>query len=227
LVKSLNVCIDVPDSAQRPIQSGIGIDLGLKDFAVLSNGEKIPVPGLYWDAENALAIAQWANKKRRVKAIQAKTANRHSDFLHKLSTRIVHEFDLIAVGDGSAAGLAKTNLAKSVRDAGWSSFRNQLAYKAVKHGAWLQEVNESFTTQSCLDCGARPDSRPKGIAGLGIRQWTCSECGGLHDRDVNAAKNILSKFTAGSGHETPIEGIPVHQGREDVKQSSAKLLCVF
>jgi transposase len=100
-------------------------------------------------------------------------------------------------------------MAKSVLDAGWSSFRSQLAYKAVKHGAWFEEVNESFTTQTCSDCGALPDSRPRGIAGLGIGQWTCSECGGLHDRDVNAAKNILSKFTAGLGHETPEEGIPV------------------
>jgi IS605 OrfB family transposase len=187
----------------------VGIDLGLKDFATLSNGEKIQAPVLYRDAQAALAIAQRARKSRRVRAIQAKTAHRRSDFLHKLSTRIVREFDLIAVGDGSAAGLAKTNLAKSVLDAGWSSFRNQLTYKAVKHGAWLEKVNESFTTQTCSDCGARPDSRPRGIAGLGIRQWVCNECGGLHDRDVNAAKNILSKLVAGLGHETPVEGIPV------------------
>ena len=205
----LNICIEMADVAQRPINNGIGIDLGLKDFAVLSNGEKIPAPGLYRDAENVLAVAQRANKRRRIKAIQAKTANRRSDFLHKLSNRIVREFDWIAVGNVSAAGLARTNMAKSVLDAGWSSFRSQLAYKAVKHGAWFEEVNESFTTQTCSDCGALPDSRPRGIAGLGIRQWVCSECGGLHDRDVNAAKNILSKFTAGSGHGTPVEGIPV------------------
>ena len=205
----LNVCVDVPAAPARPIQSGIGIDLGLKDFAALSNGERIAAPGLYRDAEDALAVAQRANKKRRVKAIQAKTANRRSDFLHKLSTRIVREFDLIAVGDVSAAGLARTNMAKSVFDAGWSSFRNKIAYKAVKHGAWFEEVNESFTTQTCSDCGALPDSRPRGIAGLGIRRWVCSECGGLHDRDVNAAKNILSKLVSGSGHRTPVEGIPV------------------
>jgi IS605 OrfB family transposase len=205
----LNVCVEVPDAPARPIQSGIGIDLGLKDFATLSNGQKIAAPGLYRGAEDALALAQRANKKRRVKAIQAKTANRRSDFLHKLSAHIVREFDLIAVGDVSAAGLARTNMAKSVMDAGWSSFRSQLAYKAVKHGAWFEEVNESFTTQTCSDCGTQPDSRPRGIAGLGIRRWVCSECGGLHDRDVNAARNILSKLVSGSGHRTPAEGIPV------------------
>ena len=205
----LNVCIEVPDGVQRSIHSGIGIDLGLKDFATLSNGEKIEAPRLYRDAENALAVAQRAHKTRRVKAIAAQTAHRRSDFLHKLSSRIVREFDLIAVGDVSAAGLARTNMAKSVMDAGWSSFRYQLAYKAVKHGAWLEEVNESFTTQTCSDCGVKPDSRPKGIAGLGIRKWVCSDCGGLHDRDVNAAKNILSKLVSGSGHRTPAEGILV------------------
>jgi IS605 OrfB family transposase len=191
--------------------------LGLKDFAVFSNGEKIPAPGLYRDAEAALATAQRANKHRRVKAIQARTANRRNDFLHKLSSRIVREFDLIAVGDVSAAGLARTSMAKSVLDASWSSFRNQIAYKAVKHGAWFDRVNESFTTQTCSDCGAKPDSRPRGIAGLGIRKWVCSDCGGLHDQDVNAAKNILSKLVSGSGHRTPAEGIPVLYGREDVK----------
>jgi len=205
----LNVCVNVPDAPARPIQSGIGIDLGLKDFAALSNGERIAAPGLYRGAEDALAVAQRANKRRRIKAIQAKTANRRSDFLHKLSTRIVREFDLIAVGDVSAAGLTRTNMAKSVLDAGWSSFRSQLAYKAVKHGAWFEEVNESYTTQTCSDCGAQPDSRPRGIAGLGIRRWVCSECGSSHDRDMNAAKNILSKLVSGSGHRTPVEGIPV------------------
>lgn len=205
----LNICIEVVDDAQRPINNILGIDLGLKDFATLSNGQRIETPKFYREAQAELAVAQRAHKNRRVKAIQAKTANRRRDFLHKLSTRIVREFDLIAVGNVSAAGLAKTNMAKSVLDAGWSSFRSQLAYKAVKHGAWFEEVNESFSTQTCSDCGARPDSRPKGIAGLGIRQWVCSDCGSLHDRDVNAAKNILSKLTVGLGHETPVEGILV------------------
>jgi IS605 OrfB family transposase len=162
----LNVCIEVPEGAQRPICSGIGIDLGLKDFATLSNGQMIEAPGLYRDTEMALAAAQRTHKNRRVNAIAAKTANRRSDFLHKLSTRIVREFDLIAVGDVSAAGLARTNMAKSVLDASWLSFRSQLAYKAVKHGAWFEEVNERFTTQTCSDCGEKPDSRPIGIVAL-------------------------------------------------------------
>ena len=207
----LNIVIDIdaaaPD-ARQPIK-GVGIDLGLKDFATLSTGEKIEAQRIYRGAEQALAVAQRANKKNRVKAIHAQIANRRNNFHHQLSARIVREFDYIAVGNVNAAALAKTSMAKSVLDAGWSSFRTQLAYKAVKHGAWFEEVNENYTTQTCSDCGALPDSRPKGIAGLGIRNWICSGCGGVHDRDVNAAKNILNKSGSRAGHGTPAVGIPV------------------
>lgn len=202
----LNIVIDVavaPADARSPGR-GVGIDLGLKDFATLSTGEKIEAQRIYRGTEQALAVAQRAGKKRRVSAIHAKISNRRNDFQHKLSDRIVREFDYIAVGNVNAAGLAKTSMAKSVLDAGWSSFRSKLAYKAVKHGAWFEEVNERFTSQICSDCGCLPDSRPKGIAGLGIREWTCTECGAPHDRDVNAAKNILQR-----GHALLDVGIPV------------------
>lgn len=199
----LNIVIEVAERPARAIRSGVGIDLGLKDFATLSNGEKVEAQRIYRGAEQALAIAQKAGKRRRVKAIHAKIANRRNDFHHKLSTRIVREFDYIAVGNVSAAGLAKTSMAKSVLDAGWSSFRNKLAYKAVKHGAMFEEVDERFSTQTCSSCGALPESRPKGIAGLGIREWQCGDCGAVHDRDVNAALNILRR-----GRATLAEGIP-------------------
>jgi transposase len=89
----------------------------------------------------------------------------------------------------NAAGLAKTRLAKSVLDAGWSSFRSMLRYKAIAHGAWYEEVNESFSTRLCSSCHAK--TGPKGIAELGIRSWVCAECGVAHDRDINSAQNIL------------------------------------
>ena len=200
----LNIVIDVAvkAAARQPVR-GVGIDLGLKEFATLSTGEEIEAQRIYRNAEYALAVAQRAHKKRRVKAIHAQIVNRRNDFHHKLSHRIVCEFDYIAVGNVHAAGLAKTGMAKSVLDAGWSSFRNQLAYKAVRHGAWFEEVNESFTTQVCSNCGALPDSRPKGIADLGIREWKCSDCGCVHDRDKNAALNILRR-----GRATLTVGIP-------------------
>lgn len=117
------------------------------------------------------------------------------------------------MGNVNAAGLAKTSMAKSVLDAGWSSFRNQLAYKAIKHGAWFEEVNEAFTTQTCSCCGSLPDTRPRGIAGLGIREWVCSDCGAVHDRDTNAALNILRR-----GRATLVEGIIGSDSNGDAKQ---------
>jgi transposase len=108
----------------------------------------------------------------------------------------------IAVGNVNAAGLAKTRLAKSVLDAGWSSFRGMLRYKATAHGAWNEEVNESCSSRVCSSCAS--ETGPKGVAELGIRSWRCSECGMSHDRDINSARNILFR----SGHRTPAEGSP-------------------
>lgn len=204
----LNICIDVADAEARAPTRGVGIDLGLKDFATLSTGEKIGNPRHLRQLADKLAVAQRAGKKRQATNIHARIANSRRDFHHKLSHRIVREFDYIAVGNINAARLAKTRMARSVLDAGWSSFRSMLAYKAVKHGAWYQEVDERFTSQACSSCGSLPDSRPKGIACLGIREWQCSDCGAMHDRDVNAAKNILRV-----GHHSPVEGITAPSGR--------------
>ena len=200
----VNIVIEVAEAPVRPLDHGVGIDLGLKDLATPSEGDKIPAPGFYREAEAALAVAQRAHKRRRIKAIQARTARRRLDFLHKSSVELARAFDHIAVGNVNASGLAQTSLAKSVLDAGWSSFRKMLAYKAMRHGARYVEVDERFTTQTCSNCGALPDSRPRGIAGLGIREWECSECGVVHDRDRNAALNILRR-----GRATLEAGIPV------------------
>jgi IS605 OrfB family transposase len=199
----LNVVVDLPDAPVRPSRRCVGIDLGLKDFATLSTGEKIPNPRRYQSLEKRLRQAQRARKKRAVANLHAKIVNCRKDFLHKISHRIARDFDYIAVGNVNAAGLAKTKLAKSVLDASWSKFRAMLAYKAIKHGARYEEVDERFSSQVCSSCGALPDSRPSGIADLGIRHWVCSDCGHVHDRDVNSALNILAR----SGHRTPAEGI--------------------
>lgn len=199
----LNIVLELAEAPLRSPTRGVGIDLGLKAIATLSDGSTIEAPTIYRHAEAALAVAQRARKRRRVKAIHTKIANRRHDFLHKLSSKIVADYDYIVVGNVNSSGLAKTSMAKSVYDVGWSSFRTQLAYKAVKHGAWFEEVNECFTTQLCSNCGAMPDSRPKGIADLGVREWTCSDCGALHNRDLNAALNILRR-----GRATLAVGIP-------------------
>jgi len=112
----------------------------------------------------------------------------------------VRRFDYIAVGNVSAAKLARTRMSKSVYDASWSSFRHKLRYKAIAHGATFEEVDESGSTQSCSSCGSKDSTtRPKGIAGLRIREWACSDCGVEHDRDINAALNILRCGRASPG----------------------------
>lgn len=169
-------------------QTSIGIDLGLKELATLSNGEKVEAPRWFRNQQERIAIAQRAGKKRLTRSLRAKVACARADHLHKLSTRIVQEHGAIFIGNVNAAALGKTKMAKSVYDAGWSMFRRQLAYKAIRHGVLFQEVDERWTTQVCNACGVV--AGPKGRADLNKRAWTCS-CGASHDRDVNAARNIL------------------------------------
>jgi IS605 OrfB family transposase len=121
---------------------------------------------------------------------------RRKDARHKLSTALVREYGAIFIGNVNASALAKTRLAKSVLDAGWSAFRTMLQYKGADAGVWFEEVEEAFSTQTCSRCSNR--TGPKGVAGVGIRSWKCEVCGTLHDRDVNAAKNILPKGMLGS-----------------------------
>lgn len=184
----------------------IGIDLGLKDVAICSDGTRLGNARFYRNQEDRLAIAQRANKKQRAKAIHAKIANRRKDALHKFSRTLVSKSSKIVVGGVSPSWLAKTPMAKSVYDAGWAGLKIMLKYKCEHAGIVYTEVNEAYTTQICSACGALPPSRPRGIADLGIREWECVECGVQHDRDVNSAINILS---LGRGHAPPVVGIPV------------------
>jgi putative transposase len=207
-----NACIAV--SVAEPFHRSsarrdLGIDLGLKDLAATSVGEKLSAPQFYRGLEAKLAIAQRAGNKSRVRAIHAKIANRRKDSLHQFSTHLVRRYDIIFVGNVNASALAKTSHAKSVLDAGWSAFRTMLQYKCDFAGATFAEVNEAFSTQTCSACSSR--SGPQGTAGLGIRAWTCGDCGTVHDRDINAAKNILA-----AGRRRLAEGIPALRAREDV-----------
>jgi IS605 OrfB family transposase len=196
---AVEVEVDIPTGQDR-----IGIDLGLKDTATCSDGTKLEAGRFYRYLEEKLAVAQRARNKKRVKAIHAKIANRRKDALHKFSRALVQRCGVIIVGDVSPTKLVKTKMAKSVLDAGWGLLKTMLEYKCDSAGIVFKVVGEQYTTQTCSDCGALPDSRPRGIAGLGIREWTCRACGVTHDRDVNAARNILAL-----GHERPVVGIPV------------------
>lgn len=196
----INLPVSVECTDEAPT-SRVGIDLGLKTLATMSDGRKIEMPRFYRNSEQALATSQRARKTSRVLAIHAKMANRRKDFLHKASNDLASKYGLIVIGDVSPSKLARTSMAKSVFDAGWSDFKQMLSYKAVMHGGRAIEVCERHTTQTCSECGTLPSSRPKGIAGLRIREWQCDDCGTVHDRDINAARNILRL-----GLETLVEG---------------------
>lgn len=193
---------EVPDDGHAG-PGAVGIDLGLKDLATLSTGEKVPALKHFRQYEAALGTAQRARSKRRVQAIHAKIANARRHHLHEQSTRIANENSLIVVGNVNAAALKKTRMAKSVSDAGWSTFRHMLRYKASRHGAVFIEASERFSSQTCSACGTIPASSPKGMGALGMRSWVCSDCGAPHDRDVNAALNILR---IGLEHQPPAGG---------------------
>jgi putative transposase len=210
----LNVCVpsvqrvggerskpSVASILDRSVPS-LGIDLGLKTFAAFTDKAIPPIEAerFYRDLEPALAIAQRAGHRNRARAIHAKIANRRKDFLHKLSTRLVKANGAIVVGNVNASALAKTRLAKSVLDAGWSAFRTMLQYKCADAGVWFDEVDEAFSTQTCSVCDSR--AGPKGRKDLGIRGWQCTVCGAIHDRNVNAAHIILA-----AGHRRLAEGI--------------------
>jgi putative transposase len=186
----INVPIEV-DVADQDFAQAVGVDLGLKTMATLSDGGKIEARPFYRKSEEALATSQRARKTKRALAIHAKAANRRKDFLHKASSALVKEYGTIIVGDVSPSRLAKTNMAKSVNDAGWASFKTMLSYKSIMNGGRFLEVSEAYTSQTCSTCGCLPASRPRGIAGLAIREWACDDCGSVNDRDVNAARNIL------------------------------------
>jgi transposase len=185
----LNLVCQVEDVALAD-GGEVGIDLGLKDFAALSTGEAVSNPRHVRKSADRLAKAQRAGRKALARKIHRKVAAQRRHFLHTLSTRIAKENTLVVVGNVNSAALARTKMAKSVLDAGWSAFRSMLQYKlAMRPGARFVEANERMSTQTCSDCGAI--GGPKGLEGLRVRSWTCLECGSLHDRDTNASRNIL------------------------------------
>ena len=194
----LNLTCELPDFCGPVEHKEIGIDLGLKDVVTASNGLKVEATKYFKQYENKLAQAQRAGKKKLVRTIHAKIKNRRKDFNHKLSTNLAREFTSFIVGDVSAASLKDSGNQKSIRDVSWYQLKTFLKYKALARGSSYREVSEAYSTQMCAECGCIPESSPKGKKDLNVREWVCSECGSINDRDVNAAKNIL-RF----GHESP------------------------
>jgi putative transposase len=168
----------------------VGIDLGLKDTAVTSEGERLEAGRFYCRIEQAIAEAQRRGHRRKAKHLHRTAARRRADALHKFSRRMVERYQTIVIGDVSSLKLARTRMAKSVFDAGWGMLRMQLQYKGRQAGRCVTVVNENNTSRTCSSCGAL--TGPAGVNGLRVRTWVCRGCGDTHDRDVNAARNILS-----------------------------------
>ena len=183
----------------------VGIDLGLHSFAVLSDGREIEPPKHLRRAERRLKRLQRRlsrkkkgssnrNKARLLVARQhEKVANQRADFLHKHSRQLVDEHSHIGIEDLHVAGMVRNHkLAKSIVDAGWGEFVRQLEYKGKWHGCEVVKVDRWFaSSKTCGDCGA-----VNADLELSDRRWVCQQCGALHDRDVNAAQNILNESTA-------------------------------
>jgi IS605 OrfB family transposase len=162
-----------------------------------------------------LARAQRAHKKKRVTKLHSEIKNVRKEWSHHTANAILASAATIYIGDVSSSKLAKTRMAKSVLDAGWGQLRAILVYKAMRFGIVCKEVNEMFSSVTCSACLLR--SGPRGLSGLGVRGWCCSSCGAKHDRDVNAALNILR-----TGHGTPIKGSPGLKAGEDVREGTGR-----
>ena len=174
----------------------------MKNAANFSDGKKLKKGDWYRKLQKKIGMAQRANKKKRVKALHAKAKNQRKDYLHKASTKLVQSSALIVCGDISSKAQVKTKNAKSVLDSGWGIFRTQLEYKAIGRRVVYMQVSERYSTQLCSCCKEIPGSSPKGRSQLRIREWTCDLCGTTHDRDRNAAQNILNtgKTILAAGH---------------------------
>ena len=209
------LCDDVV--AKKPASNGkVGIDLGLTHFAILSSGEKVAAPNTFRRNETKLAKLQrqlakktkGSNRRKKAKLkvarLHAKIADSRRDFLHKLSTRLINENQVIAVESLSVSNMQKNRcLSKSIADAGWSEFLRQLKYKANWYGRELVGIDRWFpSSKRCSDCGYTMPKMP-----LNVRQWTCPECGSTHDRDVNAARNVLAAGLAVSARREAVSPV--------------------
>ena len=190
--------------------SAIGIDLGITDFAILSDGQKIDNHKFTSKMEKKLKREQrklsrrallakkkgiplseaknYQKQKRKVARLHEKVMNQRTDFLNKLSTEIIKNHDIICIEDLNVKGMLRNHkLARSISDVSWSSFVAKLQYKADWYGREIIKVNQWFpSSQICSECGHKDGKKP-----LDIREWTCPICHTHHDRDINASINIL------------------------------------